>query len=1106
MKWSRFSSFVIVIAALTGCGQGHPVFKLLTPDQTGVTFANTITTNDSVNIQTDVYVYNGAGVAVGDINNDGLPDLFFAGNMVSSRLYVNKGHMKFEDVTKSAGVTTNRWATGVTMVDINNDGWLDIYVSVSGPRWTTPEQSANLLFLNNHDGTFTECAAKYGIAETGFTSQAAWLDYDGDGYLDLFLLDNSPEDFSRGDVTLHPGRAATTPGSFNQLYHNNGDGTFTNVSEKAGILRSAGYGLGVAIADVNNDGRPDIYVSNDITPNDVLYVNNGNGTFTDKAAKSIKHGSLSGMGVDIADFNNDGWADVVQADMMPADLNHRKRVIGFQTYSSMAETRARGFRDDYSLNSLQMSNGLTRDGDVVFSEIGRMAGVARTDWSWSALFADFDNDGAKDIFISNGYPKAVNDLDYYAAAFGARRRGNNRRALQLLAELPGYNVSNYVFRNNGDLTFTNETKAWGMEQPGYSYGAAYADLDNDGRLDLVVNNIDAPVSIYENVQAADEAHHYLGVVLAGENPNPRAVGARVVLTAGGQKQYLYNSPYRGYMSSMDGRAHFGLGPTKRVDTLEVYWPDGRYSALTALDVDRYVTVRQIDAKERRSVAPSPPGKEHVFEPVAPPHAPAYVQQLGHFIDYSAQALLPYMLSRQGPPLAVADVNGDGLDDVFVGGGAGVAGKLFLQSKDGTFVEDTQGEPWEADKSFDDWGALFFDANGDGLPDLYVASGGYHLTPSSPQLQDRLYINKGNGKFVRDARALPAMFTSTGVVRAADFNGDGKLDLFVGGRLTPRQWPFPTRSYVLRNDGDHFTDVTEEVAPELVKPGGMITDAQWVDFDGDKRPDLVTAGEWMPIRFYHNDGKQLRDVTASTHLPPMKGWWFSLAVGDFDGDGHPDLVAGNLGLNYSYRTSKESKFGVYAADFAGNGQTTTIVFTQDSAGVSTPLGGMASLGQELYTLAIRYPTYATFAQATVPQLFTAAQLKQALHYETDTFASVYLHNDGNGAFTASPLPSLAQISPIKGMIPFDVDGDGHLDLIVAGNLYEAEANVARADAGNGLWLRGDGHGHFQPVSPRKSGLLAPGNVAGLALMRTPSGQAILIANTGDSLQAFAMRRP
>ena len=1102
----RFLSLVLplpVLLALIACGTGKREsggFELLDARKTGISFANTITTTDSVNIQTDVYVYNGAGVAIGDVNNDGLPDIFFAGNMVSSRLYLNKGHMQFEDVTEHARVKTTRWATGVTMVDINDDGWLDIYVSVSGPRWSKPGDRANLLFINNRDGTFTESAAKYGIAETGFTTQAAWLDYDGDGDLDLFLLDNSPEDFTRGDVTSHPGGVGTTPGSFNQLYRNNGDGTFTNVSSQAGIVRDAGYGLGVVVADVNRDGRPDIYISNDVTPNDVLYINNGNGTFSNQAARSLKRASFSGMGVDIADFNNDGWPDIVQADMMPADLNHRKRVIGFQTYSTQAESRARGFRDDYSLNSLQLSNGIAKDGSVVFSEIGRMAGISRTDWSWAALFADFDNDAEKDIFISNGYPKAVNDLDYYAAAFGARRRGNNQRALALLQQLPGYDVPNYFFRNKGDLTFEDASKEWSDEPAAYSYGAAYADLDNDGRLDLVVNNIDAPAFVYHNVGAKDEAHHYLTIALEGESPNRRGIGATLVLRAAGQQQSLYFSPYRGYMSSMEQRAHFGLGRATRVDSLEVFWPDGRHQLLTSLPVDTQVVVRQREATERKPVAPPAAGPAHLFEPLAPPLVPSYAQHLGSFIDYSVQALLPYMVSRHGPVLAVGDVDGDGLDDMFVGGGAGVAGKLFLQKKDGRFVESSQGEPWEADKKFEDWGALFFDANGDGRLDLYVSSGGYDLFPDAPLLQDRLYINKGGGRFERDARALPPMLTSKGVVRAADFNGDGRLDLFVAGRLTPRNYPLPTRSYLLRNDGDHFTDVTEQVAPELAHPGGMVTDAIWIDYDGDKRPDLVTVGEWMPIKFYHNDGQRLRDATAQTHLPPLTGWWYSLAAGDFDNDGRPDLVAGNLGLNLAYTTAKDARLGVYAADFANN-QTMTVVLTQDSAGTSMPLGGLASLGRDIYTLAIRYPTYARFAQASMSQLFTPAELQKAVHYDVDTFASVYLHNDGGGVLTAKALPTAAQISPIRGIVVRDVDGDGNLDLVVAGNQYDIEANTAKADAGNGLWLRGDGRGNFVPVSPVASGFLAPKNVSGIALVHTAAGDAIVVANTGDTLQAF-----
>ncbi len=1107
----------IALLLVEGCSQREkepPLFELLPPSRTGVSFANTITTNDSVNVQSDPYVYNGAGVAVGDIDNDGLPDLFFTGNMVSSRLYLNKGDMRFEDITERAGVKTDRWATGATMVDINNDGYLDIYVSVSGSEGSKGKDRANLLFINNGDHTFTEAAARYGIADTGFTTHAVFLDYNGDGYLDLFLLNNSPKDFARGAADTHPlGVRSNSPGGYSKLYRNNGDGTFTDVSREAGMLAQVGYGLGVAVADVNGDGLPDIYVSNDVAPNDVLYINNGDGTFTDRAGAWLKHTSFAGMGVDIADFNNDGWADILQMDMMPAALDQRKRMSGYLTYSGRIELRRRGFRDDYDVNSLQLSNGVTQNGDVVFSEIAGLAGVANTDWSWSALFADVDNDGYKDIFITNGYPKAANDLDYQTAAFGARRTGDHRKALRLLKDLRSYRLSNYVFRNNGDLTFTDKTKAWGMDQPGFSFGAAYADLNNDGRLDIVVNNIDAPASIYENVQPQDDAHHYLQVKLQGDSRNRRGIGSQLILTAGGQKQYIYHSPYRGYMSTMDDRAQFGLGRSKRADSLEVIWPDGRYQLLINLDVDRMVTLQQSEATQKvpgrcrvtgclpRPLTPDP--RPRMFQPMDARRALKYKHSEGTFVDYEVQPLLPYEPSRHGPPIAVADVNGDGLDDVFIGGATGVPGKLFLQRRDGSFVESTQGQPWAADKEYEDWGAVFFDANGDGRPDLYVASGGYQLSPVSRRLQDRLYINRGGGRFVRDSQALPAMPTSTAAVAAGDFTGDGKLDLFVGGRLAPRNYPYPARSYLLRNDGGKFTDVTEEVAPELARPGGMITAAVWIDFDGDGRLDLVTAGEWMPLQFFHNDGGKLRNVTGSMGLPPTRGWWYSLATGDFNHDGHPDLVAGNVGLNFSYTTSPQSRFGVYAADFTG-GRTTDIVLTQEIGGTEYPLFGRAKLGPTIYPIALRFPSYASFATASVSQLFGGPALQRALHYQTDTFASLYLQNNGDGTFTAVPLPNLAQISPIRGIIPYDVDGDGNLDLIVAGNLYDTEPNTTPADAGNGLWLKGDGRGHFTPVPPVASGFLAPGDVTGLALIKTPAGKAVLVANHGDSLQAFTIR--
>src|SRR5437870_6564294 len=591
---------IISLLWLSGCSRkDRPLFKLLTPAQTGVAFANTITTNDSANVQSDPYVYNGAGVAVGDIDNDGLPDIFLTGNMVSSRLYLNKGNMRFDDITQSAGVKTNRWATGATMVAINSDGYLDIYVSVSGSERSKGKDRANLLFINNGDHTFTEAAGRYGIADTGFTTHAVFFDYNGDGYLDLFLLNNSPEDFARGAADTHPlGVRSNSPGGWNTLYRNNGDGTFTDVSREAGILRQVGYGLGVAVADLNRDGWPDLYVSNDVAPNDVLYVNNRDGTFTDRAGAWLKHTSFVGMGVDIADFNNDGWPDILQVDMMPAALDRQKRMSGYLTHGGRMDLRRRGFRDDYDVNSLQLSNGVTKDGDVIFSDIAPLAGVAYTDWSWSPLFADFDNDGYKDILVTNGYPKAANDLDYQTAALGARRAGDHQRALKLLKDLHSYRLPNYVFRNNGDLTFTDKTKAWGMDQPGFSYGAAYADLNNDGRLDIVVNNIDAPASIYENVQPQDDAHHYLQVKLQGDSRNRRGIGSQLILTAGGQKQYIYHSPYRGYMSTMDDRAQFGLGRAKRADSLEVIWPDGRYQLLINLDVDRMVTLQQSEATQK----------------------------------------------------------------------------------------------------------------------------------------------------------------------------------------------------------------------------------------------------------------------------------------------------------------------------------------------------------------------------------------------------------------------------------------------------------------------------------------------------------------------------
>jgi hypothetical protein len=1107
----RFA-LLVALALGGGCGKGaetttRPLFKQLSSSKTGITFANTIPASDSINILTNVYLYNGGGVGIGDIDNDGLADIFLTGNMVSSRLYVNKGNMRFEDITQSAGVTTHGWASGVSLVDINNDRYLDIYISMSGPPWAKAEERRNLLFINNGNRTFTESAAQYGIDDSGFTTHAIFLDYDGDRDLDLFLLGNSPQDFARSQLELHPaGDRRQSSAGEDRLYRNNGNGTFTDVSRAAAISAAAQFGLGVVVNDFNRDGWPDLYLSNDDVADDVLYINNRNGTFTDKSHTWLKHTSFAGMGIDAADFNNDGWPDIMQTDMMPDDLPTRKRMSGAVSRGEQLERRRRGHMEAYTQNTLQLSNGVTSTGDLVFSEIARMAGVAYTHWSWTALFADCDNDGFKDLLVTSGYPKAVTDYDYQTRMFKLRAEADLEKVspqrLKILQELPSYRVSNYMFRNNGDLTFTKTTKAWGLDQPGFSYGAAFADLDNNGTLDLVVNSIDAQASVYQNVGPGVNAGHYLAVELRGDVPNTRGIGATLMLVVGGQHQYIYYTPYHGYISSMDQRAHFGLGggPAARVDSLVITWPDGRLQTFTDLAVDTVVIATQADATR-----PGPTREARPARLFAPAEAPLFAQQDPGFVDFSIQPLLPEQVSKLGPPLAVGDANGDGLDDLFVGGVPGTPGKLFVQRPDGRFTESSQEQPWARDRGYQDWGARFFDANEDGRLDLYVASGGYHFSPISAFLQDRLYINRGGGRFERDSAALPQMPTATAAVAAGDFNGDGKTDLFVGGRLTPRNYPYPARSYILRNDGGRFTDVTEHVAPELVTPGGMITAAVWIDFDGDGQLDLVTAGDWMPLQFFKKEGQHLRNVTESMGIGPTRGRWLSLATGDFNRDGHPDLVAGNVGQNHTYQTSRESRFGLYAGDYTGV-RRTDIILTTELDGTEYPWYGLAMLSKPVYTIGLRFPNHTAFSHASIRDILSPSQIAASLHYQADTFASLYLQSTGQGTFTATPLPSAAQIAPVRGIVETDVDRDGNLDLLVAGNIYDTEPNTAPADAGNGLWLRGDGRGQFTPVSPRQSGFLAPGNVTGLSAIKTPTGSAVLVASHGDSLSAYVIRRP
>lgn len=1106
-----FILLVLWFLICLGCRNVHeePLFKKLTSAQTGVEFENAVTSSDTLNLDNYPLIYNGGGVAIGDINNDGLPDIYLTGNMVSSKLYLNKGNMQFEDITESAGVETDRWATGVSMVDINADGYLDIYVSVAAPENSGPEERANLLFINNGNNTFTEAAGKYGIAGTDFTTHAAFLDYDRDGDPDLYLLNHSPGSFARYEPGQEPSISLDqTSTSFDQLYRNNGDGSFTDVTRQAGILRKEGFGLGVAVSDINHDGWPDIYISNDLLPDDVLYINNQDGTFSDKTDEWLRHTSFAGMGADIADFNNDGWPDILQVDMMPENYRERKRMSGGISYKHYIDTQQKGYHFQYSINTLQLSNGKNNNGDVIFSEIARLAGVAYTHWSWSALFGDYDNDGYKDIMITNGMPKAVNNYDYLVDRDRANRIGareaRQQKKRQLLNNLHSYELPNYIFRNEGNLTFSDKSGEWKFDESGFSYGASQSDLDNDGDLDIVINNINAPASVFENQSNNLSDNHYLTVKLDGSSQNPGGIGSKVSVKTNNKQQYQYNSPYRGYQSSVDHRLFFGLGKSDRIDSLEVIWPDGRYQLIKDLKADQLVTLNYEDAEQadNRSFF-GDQFEDNPFSEITASSGIKYKHEENEFVDYDTQKLLPYQLSRLGPALASGDVNGDGLDDLYIGGASGQAGVLYLQTGNGTFQKADRLDPWSSDKDFEDIGATFFDADGDGDLDLYVASGGYEFSPASDLLQDRLYLNNGSGTFVRDQSALPRMFTSSSCMKPADFDNDGDTDLFVGGRQVPGKYPIPANSYLLRNDGGVFEDVTSEVAPELKEPG-LITDAEWIDFDGDGDLDLVTTGEWMPIQFYRNQNGSLEEVTDSLGLSrQLSGWWYSLDTGDFDNDGDPDLVAGNLGLNYSYTTSKDKKFEVFAADFDVN-QSFDVFLAMDEKGTHYPIYGKAKIGTAVPVINEKFHSYKSFAEATLEEIVGKDPLEAAWHYQVDTFASVYIENKEGTSFKTHLLPNEAQFSAVKDIISTDVDNDGNLDLILAGNIYSSEPETPRNDASTGLWLKGDGKGNFTPVPSFKSGFFTPLDVKDLELIKTPSHRYILAANNDDSLQVFKIR--
>ena len=1099
MRWFTLFSFAVVFGA-SSCEDAKKAtrFTLLPPETTGIHFANTIVENDSVNLLDYEYVYNGGGVAVLDVNADDLPDLFFTGNMVPSKLYLNEGGFKFKDITAAAGISNKNWATGVAVADVNADGLQDLYVCSAGHL--DEEGRANLLYINNGDNTFTESAKAYGLDDKGFSTMAAFLDYDRDGDLDLYVVTYANDTWDTSVIypKVTDGKGKAT----DRLYRNNGNGSFTNVSREAGILIE-GYGLGVAVCDINQDGWPDIYVSNDYIDDDFIYVNNGNGTFTESAAKYLNHTSHFAMGNDVADINNDAYPDIMVVDMQPEDNERQKLFSVTKNYDKFMMTLKMNYLPTYMRNTLQLNNG-----DGTFSEIGQLAGVHHTDWSWAPLLADLDNDGYKDLFITNGYPKDIMNRDFlvfnkYATSMQAVKmpaslEEQHRFKLQAITELQGSKISNYVLRNNGDLTFAKRSEDWGIDKPSFSNGAAYADLDKDGDLDLVVNNINDPAFIYENRPDVSDKNNYLRLKLVGDSLNRFALGATVKLYAGANGiQYIENYPFRGFQSSVESTLHFGLGNNTSADSIEIKWPDGKHTTLKNVKANQVITANyNTQAVEKESIPE--PSTNTLFKNVTASLDINYQHKETDFNDFKIQPLLPHKYSQNGPGLAVGDVNADGLSDFFIGGAQQQPGAVFLQTPQGTFSKRELKQNYISE----DLGTLFFDADGDNDLDLYVVSGGNEQMAEVSYYQDRLYLNDGLGNFTHEPKALPRMVDSGSCVTAADYDGDGDLDLFVGGRIHPGKYPLPGKSYLLRNEKGIFKNVTEEIGGPGFSRMGMVTAALWTDYDGDGQTDLMVVGEWMPVTVFRNEKGRFRNVAGELGLKHTTGWWNSIASGDFDSDGDTDYMLGNCGRNSRYKPTAEEPLRLYTRDFDENA-TLDPFLTYYLEGQEHIVHSRDEVIGQTSFMRKRFPRYADFARAEFSEIFSSEDLEGAYVLKSETFESSYLQNEGDGKFTIKSLPVHAQFAPLFGMVAMDANDDGNLDLVAVGNSYGTEISLGRYDASFGAVLAGDGKGNFSNINVRNSGFSVRGDMKGVAkLINTRGETVLLISKNNGNLEAFA----